>query len=212
LQVETYGWCWAAAMFLDQHPLTQAAFRELKTDTRDRTLEFSKRFYERVKEHWPAIVEDWQIFIFDCDYGYDIRRATVQRQPVVELPTSGATIKLATDRGWQSSGYRLEAGKAYRISTAGQYVLATAPKPWPCNAGGVTIHYCRGNPLGMLLAALGDLDGEAPAITPLLTPQPLGLMSEIEPTTSGTLYLKINEPASSLADNSGTLSVTVRAK
>jgi hypothetical protein len=217
LQVEAYAWCWAASSFLDQHPLTQSPFRALKTDTRDRTLEFSNRFYEQVKEHWPAIVEDWQIFIFECDYGYDIPRATVQREltqrkPTVELPPSGATIKLATDRGWQSTGYRLEAGKTYRITAAGQYVLATAPKPWPCDAGGVTIHYCRGKPLGMLLASLGDLDGETPAITPLVTPQPIGLTAEIEPTTSGTLYLKINEPSSGLADNSGTLSVTIRAK
>src|SRR5262245_32408871 len=212
LQVEAYAWCWAASSFLDQHPLTQSAFRALKTDTRDRTLEFSKRFYEQVKEHWPAIVEDWQIFVFECDYGYDIPRAAIQHKPIVELPPSGATIQLATDRGWQSTGYRLEAGKTYRISATGQFVLGKAPKPWPCDAGGVTIHYHQGKPLGMLLAALGDLDGDAPPITPLVTPQPIGLTAEIEPTTSGTLYLKINEPASGFADNSGTLSVTIRAK
>jgi len=212
LQVEAYGWCWAAAMFLDQHPLTQAAFRELKADTRDRTLEFSKRFYERVKEHWPAIVEDWQIFIFDCDYGYDIRRATVQRKPASELPPAGATVSLATDRGWQSTGYRLEAGKQYQISAAGQYTLKTSPKPWSSDAGGVTIHYAGGRPLGMLLAALGDWKGEQPAVTPLVNPQPIGLAADIEPTTTGTLYLKINEPATGLSDNSGALRVTIRAK
>jgi hypothetical protein len=212
LQVEAYAWCWAASAFLDQHPLTQPAFRELKSDTRDRTLEFSKRFYERVKEHWPAIVEDWQIFIFECDYGYDIPRAIVQRKAAGELPPPGSTIKLATDRGWQSTGYRLEAGKIYRVSATGQYVLATSPKPWSCDAGGVTIHYSRGKPLGMLLAALGDLDGETTPVTPLVTPEPVGLVSEIEPTTTGTLYLKINEPASNLADNSGTLTIMIRAK
>jgi len=212
LQVEAYAWCWAASAFLDQHPLTQSAFRELKTQTRDRTLEFSKHFYDRVKENWSAIVEDWQIFIFDCDYGYDIRSAVVQRKPAAELPPAGATIKLATDRGWQSTGYRLEAGKQYKVTASGQYLLKTSPKPWPCDAGGVTIHYYRGKPLGMLQAALGDLEGEPPAITPLVTPQPIGLASEMEPTTTGTLYLKINEPASGLADNSGTLSITIRAK
>ena len=48
-------------------------------------------------------------------------------------------------------------------------------------------------------------------ITPLVTPQPIGLAADLEPTTTGTLYLKINESASGLADNSGTLSVTIRA-
>src|SRR4029078_11170102 len=81
LQVEAYAWCWAAAMFLDQHPLTQHAFRELKNNTRCLTLEFSNRFYERLKEQWPAIVQDWQMFIFESYYGYYIRRAAVQIQP-----------------------------------------------------------------------------------------------------------------------------------
>ena len=31
LRQEPYGWCWAAAAFLDRHPLTQTAFRELKS-------------------------------------------------------------------------------------------------------------------------------------------------------------------------------------
>jgi len=64
----------------------------------------------------------------------------------------------------------------------------------------------------MLLGALADLDGESPAITPLVTPQPIGLTADLEPTTTGTLYLKINELASDLSDNSGTLRITIRAK
>ena len=28
LQIEAYGWCWAAAAFFDKHPLTQTAFRD----------------------------------------------------------------------------------------------------------------------------------------------------------------------------------------
>ena len=30
---EPYGWCWAAAAFFDEHPLTQAAFRDLKAES-----------------------------------------------------------------------------------------------------------------------------------------------------------------------------------
>jgi hypothetical protein len=212
LKVEAYGWCWAASAFLDQHPLTQSAFRELKANTRDRTIEFSKRFYEQVKDDWPAITEDWQIFVADCDYGYDVPRAAVVRKPAIELPSAGATITLATDRGWQSTGYRLQAGKSYRLAASGRYKIAATPQPWPCEAGGITLRYAGGQPLGMLLAGLSDLEGEPSTITPLTTPQPIGLGSEIEPMKAGTLYLKINEPASGLADNTGTLTVTVRAK
>jgi hypothetical protein len=121
-------------------------------------------------------------------------------------------VTLATDHGWQSTGFQLEAGKKYRITATGRYVLASSPKPMPCEAGGVTIHYCRGNPLGMLMGGVADLEGESPLITPLVMPQPIGLEGEIEPAAGGTLYLKINEPASGLAANSGTLNVMIRAK
>ena len=211
LRVEAYGWCWAAAAFLDQHPLTQAAFRDLKRHVRDRSLAFSKRFYESVKTDWPAIVEDWELFIAECDYGYDVARAAVVRKAAVDLPSGGTTVTLATDHGWQSTGYRLQAGQIYRITASGHYQIAAGSKPWPCEAGGVTIRYVGGQPLGILLAAVADLDGEMPAITPLTGPQPIGTSGELHPSRSGTLYLKINEPASGLADNVGTLTVTVRA-
>jgi hypothetical protein len=211
IHLNAYAWCWAAAAFLDQHPRTQAAFRELKRDTHDRTIEFSKRFCEQVKDQWPAIVEDWQLFVIDCDYGYDFSRATVVRKAAVELPVAGATVSLAADRGWQSTGYRLAADKTYRVTATGRYQIAASPKPWPCEAGGVTIRYANGQPLGMLLGGLSDLEGEPPAITPLVSPEPIGVAGELEPAASGTLYLKINEPANGLGDNTGVLTVTIRA-
>jgi hypothetical protein len=212
LEVEAYAWCWSVAAFLDQHPLTQLAFRELKTDTRDRTIEFSKRFYQRVKSDWPAIVEDWQMFVADCDYGYDFSRAATVRKEAVDLPAAGATVSLAVDRAWQSTGFRLAAGKRYQLSASGRYQVAGGAKPWPCEAGGITIHYAGGRPLGMLLAGVTDLEGEPPAITPLANPQPIGAAGELAPMATGTLYLKINEAASGLADNTGMLSVKIREK
>jgi len=211
-ELKAYGWCWGAAEFFDSHRLTQAVFRSMKAEAKDISLSFSERFYERLKEHWPEIVEDWQIYVADCDYGYDVKRAAVVRKDAVELPPAGASVKLATDRGWQSTGYRLAAGKAYAITASGRYQIASSPKPWPCEAGGVTIRYAGGLPLGMLVAGLSDLEGDRPLLTPLVHPQPIGLGSEIEPTTSGTLYLKINEPAADLADNTGALSIRIQPK
>jgi hypothetical protein len=69
LRTEPYGWCWAAAAFFDQHPLAQEAFRGLKSDTSDWTVEFSRRFYDRLKDRWPEITEDWQLFVHEIDYG-----------------------------------------------------------------------------------------------------------------------------------------------
>lgn len=208
-RTEPYGWCWAATTFFDRHPLAQQAFRELKADVRDHSVEFSQRFYNRLKDHWPEIAEDWQIFVHEMDYGYDIARAAIVRKPAVPLPDGGATASVAADRGWQSSGFRVAAGQAYRLTASGRFEIKSGEETWPCEAGGVTIRYAGGRPLGMLLAAVGDLDGEAPAKTPLADPQPMGLAGTLKPGRSGTLYLKINEPASGLADNRGQLTVRV---
>jgi hypothetical protein len=208
LNVEAYGWCWGAAWFLDHHPLTKSTFADLKNSARDRSLEFSKRFYEQLKSDWPAISEDWQIFTAECDYGYDISRAAVLRKPAMDLPTEGATVTVVTDHGWQSTGLRLSAGKKYELKASGRYKVQTMPD-WPCEAEGITLHYHRGRPLGMLLAAISDHDKSTHNKTPLLTPQPVGLTADLTPATTGTLFLKINEASSGLADNSGTISVQI---
>ena len=210
LRVEPYGWCWAAVMFLDQHPLTREAFRELQQQVRDRSLAFSERFYRQLAPVWPAVVEDWQVFVAECDYGYDVPRAAIQRQPAKELPPEGATFVLAADRGWQSTGWRLRAGQTYELSAEGRYQLTAGPPPWPCEPGGVTLRYVRGQPLGILLAGWSEVEGEPPAVTPLVQPRAIGLRGRLTPPVTATLFLKINEPAADLADNTGTLTVTIR--
>jgi hypothetical protein len=212
LRVEAYGWCWAAAAFFDGHPLTQSAFRELKNQTRNRGVEFSRQFYTSLREQWPAIALDWQIFLADADYGYDFARAAVVQRGSGPLPAGGAKVSILTDRGWQSTGVRLEAGRSYKIEASGRYQVAGGPPPWPCEAGGVTIRYERGRPVGMLLGAVADVEGADFAATPFAQPVPIGLLAELTPTASGTLYLKINEAAGGLADNQGTLSVSISAK
>jgi hypothetical protein len=209
LRTEAYAWSWAAAALLDQHPRTQAAFRELKSRTGDRTNDFSKQFYDSVKEHWREIDEDWQVFVTECDYGYDFARAAIVRKAASELPAAGATVTIAADRGWQSTGFKLRAGQAYQLIASGRFQVAKDPKPWPCEAGGVTIGYHRGRPLGMLLAAVNDEETPPGALTPLVAPQPIGAAGTITPETSGTLYLRINESPAGLADNAGTLNVRI---
>jgi hypothetical protein len=210
IRTEPYAWCWAAAAFFDQHPRTQAAFRELKSRTSDRTIDFSKQFYDGVKGHWREIDEDWQVFVTGCDYGYDFARAAAVRKPAADLPAGGTEVTIAADRGWQSTGFRLRAGQAYQLSASGRFQVGSDPRPWPCEAGGVTIRYERGWPLGMLLAAVNDEESPPGALTPLVAPQPVGASGVVTPETSGTLYLRINESAAGLADNAGELTVRIR--
>ncbi len=213
LKTEPYGWCWGAALFLDNHPLTQKAFRKLPKTAGDRSIDFSNNFLKEIEADLPAINEDWQLFIINVDYGYDVPRAAVLRQAdVVPLPAGGATVTIASDRGWQSSGFAVEAGKTYKITASGRYHVAKTPQPWPCEPGGITIHYHRGKPLGMLLAAIGDTRLEGDAKTPLANPTAVGALAEITPNFAGTLYLSINEAAAGLADNEGKLSVKMERK
>ncbi|HEY2410914.1 MAG TPA: hypothetical protein VGI40_01650 [Pirellulaceae bacterium] len=210
LKVEAYGWCWAAAWFLSHHPQTATAFADLETAARDRSLEFSKRFYENLKPDWPAIAEDWQIFTGECDYGYDVARAAVVRKPVAELPMEGATVNVSADHGWQSTGFRLSAGKKYEVKASGRYTVRASPPKLICEPGGITLHYHRGRPLGILLAGVSEIDQTTSQKTPLLSPQSIGLSGDLIPAATGTLFLKINEASSGLADNSGSLNVEIR--
>ena len=211
LKTEPYGWSWAAAAFLDAHPLTQGEFRGLKSQVSDRSGDFSERFQDRLRPHWRAISEDWQVFVAECDYGYDFARAAIVRKDAEPLPAGGATFPLDTARGWQSTGFRLEGGKSYTISASGRFQVAGGERPWPCEAGGVTIRYHNGMPLGMLMGLVCD-DERHNVAAALAGRQTIGLASVLTPTESGVLYLSINEAASGLADNRGTLEVAIREK
>jgi len=210
LRNEAYGWCWAAAQFLQDHPLTSEAFRQLKSDVQDRSIDFSLRFYDKLKPHWPQIAEDWQLFVVNCDYGYDVARASVVRKEASPLPAGGGTATIAADRGWQSSGFQVEAGKKYRIEAAGKFTIGgDDAKPWPCEPNGITLHYHRGRPLGMLLAGISEVGPEARGLTPLAEPVPIGAGGTFTPAHSGVLYFCLNESPAGLADNRGTVAVRV---
>lgn len=151
------------------------------------------------------------MFTANLNYGYDFERMAIDFHAGEPLAVDGATIRVAADRGWQPSGVRLEAGKKYRLTASGRYRIGERPGPWWCEPGGVTIRYNKGQPLGILLAAVHDdataVGDAAPA---LVRPVAVGLEAVLAPTQSGTLYLRINEPAGELADNEGELEVRVQ--
>ena len=211
LRNEPYAWCWGATAFFDNHPDYQQTFRSLRQEVRDNSSQFSQRFYDRLREQWPQINEQWQLFVIDMEYGYDVARAAVQYKAGQPLPAAGATVTVAADRGWQSSGVRVEAGVTYRITASGRYQVADQPKVWWCEPGGVTIRYQRGQPLGLLLAAVRDNDHPPEGLTPLASPAAIGLERTITFDRPGTLFFRINESAATLADNAGQLSVRVTA-
>lgn len=207
LQNEPYGWCWAAAAFLDGHPRYRPKFRQLyEIVGRD---DFNRRVRLAYAGQWPEVCDEWQVFVANLEHGYDFERMAIEFVPGTPLSARPRTVEVAADRGWQSSGIRLEAGHTYGLAAKGRYQIARDKRIWWCEPGGVTVDYYQGQPLGVLLAAVRPDEPEAGQVTPLAAPRVIGLGATLEPTTTGTLYLRVNDSAARLADNAGSLTVLV---
>lgn len=207
--VEQYGWCWAAAAFLDHHPRYRERFRALKSHLRE--ADFSDRVTAAFAADRPRLDEDWQVFISHLDYGYDFARMDFEPVAGKPLGAQPAKVSVAADRGWQSTGLLLEKGKKYRLQASGRYQVAGGDQPWQSEPGGVTIRYDRGQPLGILLAAVRADDPAANNPSGLIRPIVVGLDTVLEAPRTGTLYLRINDSAGGLADNSGAAEVEIVA-
>ena len=106
----------------------------------------------QLQAEWPDINEEWQLFVMNVDYGYDVGREAILRKSAQPLPPEGATAAVAADRGWQSTGIRLEAGRKYRLEAKGRCQIGKSSGIWWCEPGGITLHYDQSRPLGLLLA------------------------------------------------------------
>jgi hypothetical protein len=206
LKEEPYGWSWAAVAFLDGHPRYQDRFRKLWRHVND--ADFNRHFTETFADDSAELAEDWQVFVADIAYGYDFQRTLLDFTPGKKLPSRGATVNVAADRCWQNTMLRLEAGKTYRLQASGKYQVAKSPRVWWCEPGGISIRYLHGRPLGVLMAAVHP-DGPHSGSSALAMPIIVGTETKIRPSTSGTLYLRINNSAGELDSASGSLTVRV---
>lgn len=213
---ESYAWCWALAKLLDTHPRYRDRFRRFYKHVLD--PKFSEIFRREFDNDWGDLAAEWQAYVAMLDHGYDFERASVDFQPNASATRTEfglRTVEVKADRGWQSSGVKLEAGKSYRISAKGRYQIAAEQvdgrlQSWPCEPGGVTIEYHNGRPLGMLLGAIRPDNTATPTTKDSFAePFAIGLETTFKPTHGGTLFLRVNESPARLDDNQGTLTVTV---
>ncbi len=206
LRNEPYAWCWALAAFLDGHPRYHDRFRRLPNELA--AGDFNPRVREIFADDWRQLQAEWRVFIYDLDFGDDLVRSAIDFAP--GQPLEGEQeLAVRADRGWQSSGVWLAAGQTYRLAASGRYQVASQPRPWWCEPGGVTIRYIHGRPLGMLLAAIVPDDFDHDSTQGFLSPVAVGLGATLAPVQSGVLYLRINDHPSELSDNAGTLQVRV---
>ncbi|MBL6707207.1 MAG: hypothetical protein ISQ06_13940 [Planctomycetaceae bacterium] len=152
---------------------------------------------------------EWLLFAANVEHGFDFERAQVEFLDGRLIVGQGGAV-VRSDRGWQSTEMLVEAGKRYRVTAVGQLSLADHPKPWISEANGISIRYARGRPLGQLQASILSVDtADGPPGASMLREVALGNEAILEATDSGTLFLRINDDWGELADNRGSLSVTV---
>lgn len=206
-KVESYAWCWALCRFLDSHPKYRDRFRGIARELV--TVSFRQNMATRYAPDMKQLQTEWLLFAADIEHGFDFERASVEFLAGRPLEAS-ATTKVRSDLGWQSSEILVEAGKRYQVTAAGQFTLADHPKPWVSEANGVSIRYSRGRPLGQLQATvLATNSGDGPPGASMLREVALGNEAVFESVDTGTLYLRVNDAWGELADNRGSLSVTV---
>jgi hypothetical protein len=209
LRNEPYAWCWAAAAFLDGHPAFAGRFRQLSDYVNPPGSDLTARFWQLFAADRRQLMEQWQLFALNVDYGYDVTREAIEYAPPGQEFVGAQEVSVRADRGWQSTGLRVAAGTPYHLVAAGRYQVAREPQIWWCEPGGVTIRYVAGRPLGMLLAAVSDPSQPLATLTPLAEPVAIGLEADVTFSTAGTLFLRINESPAELEDNAGEVTVRV---
>lgn len=205
LPTSEYAAAWALAYFLDNHPAYRERFRSLAK--RVTLADFNARFRALYADDRARLQREWRLFASTLVYGHDVSREAIVFDD--GLPTERSRsitgCEIRADRGWQSTGVRVEAGNRYRIAATGRFVIARDADgtPWPCEAGGVTLRYHGGRPLGELLAVVDD---GPDAFT---RPKPVGLAESFEASTTGTLYLRVNDSPAELSENEEALRVRI---
>lgn len=208
LKNESYGWAWAMCEFFGRHPRFSSAFEQLSLNVQDRSPTFAQPLIDAVGADWDLLQEDWQLFVANMEYGYDIERNSVVRNKVETL-TGETTFDFAVDRGWQSTGIRLPPG-AYEFEASGTYLMKTGNEEWPSEPDGITIDYFRGEPVGKVQIAIrGDIDLST-TITSLVQPISMGRSTRLRFDQEGELFVRVNDSPGSLADNQGSGQLTVR--
>ncbi len=208
-RVESYAWSWALCRFLDSHPASRGAFRELaKRMTQEPVADVNERVQELTT---PELEANWMQYAAGIEFAYDFDRSSIRFGDGNPLSGEARTFDVDVAHGWQSSGVAVEAGVKYAVTATGQFTLADQPKPWVSEANGVTIRYVNGEPIGRLLACVRTKGNEQAARSMLMV-TPLGNAVEFVSEYSGTLYLRVNDSPAELADNKGKLSVRVESK
>ena len=206
-RIADYASSWAAVAFFAGHPAYAPAFRELEYGPLD--AEFTTRLAALPGYDPDNAARDFDAFIADLDYGYDFARSAIDWSAGSPLE-SRQRLDVVAGRGWQNAGHALAKGQRYELLATGRCTIgAVGDTTIESEADGISLDWYRRRPLGRLLAAqwVGQPAGGGRPNFVILGE---GARATVEAVTDGPLYLKLNEPPGSLADDKGSLAVEIR--
>lgn len=203
-EVEAYAWCWALCRFLDSHPRYRERFRSVARELV--TKRFHANLMTQIQPDNDRLRVEWAAFAAGIEYGYDFER-TLLAYPGGRPANTATVVEVRSDRGWQSTEITLTEGQSFEVTAEGRFTLASDPKPWISEANGISFRYYDGQPLGRLLATvIAHTDGKVSMAPPI----PLGNRGTLTAPFAGTLYLRLNDHWGELADNQGSIQVTLQ--
>jgi hypothetical protein len=220
LEVRYYAWSWAGCEFFGKHETSKAAFAKLRKMANVHPTIFNQQFIREIQPNWSQLERDWELFLAEMEYGYEIQRGRLtDAEPVsTSSGVSKSKFRIQSDRSWQKTSVAVKKGDRLQIVGKGEFQVgasqttaANEPQPWLCQSNGITIEYYNGHPLGMLHAGVFADGASDPKeqIGGLIESFPVGSGSEFLASRDGILCLRINESPAKLDDNSGALEVTI---
>ncbi|TWT74002.1 hypothetical protein [Allorhodopirellula solitaria] len=160
--VETYTWCWAAAMLLTSYDDTRPAFIEAAQNGGDTSPAFTTQFFREISGQWPAVRARWQVWLHDMEFGFDPQRDQVAiSTDDPRYDGRNHSVDVAANRGWQSAGVWFPRGRL-QLRARGECVIvakenlhpsdedAVVARDWVSTPAGITAHHHRGYPIGQL--------------------------------------------------------------
>ena len=218
LKNEPYAWSWALCFLLDHHPRFKERFRQLAKRVGTRSL--SPAFDQLFASDRALLEQEWRLFVRQLQHLHNVwNTATVYQPQPVEVDEGstggGAAVLIDANRGWQSTGIRVEQGVPIELTATGQFTLADIPEKWISEANGISLRYANGHRLGLLLGMVGLDESQAAADLAEVTAPgrleivPIGRQGTFVPPASGTLFLRLNDEWWEVYDNTGQVTVTI---
>jgi hypothetical protein len=204
--IAAYAADWALVTMLAQHPAYAKPFTAEERRALDATL--NGRLATMPGWQPARAARDYASFLAEVDYGFDFNRSAIDWSAGRKLE-SATTIAVDAARGWQNSAVSLQTGQRARLSSTGRCEVGMLPDTkLESTADGISLRWYRGRPVGTLLAAQW-IDPPNDSASGRFDVLATGGMGTVTAVADGPLYFKINESPGDLADNAGSLQITL---